>query len=258
MNKRNVRKNPSPDVVLKDYWRNNGRFADLFNQFFFGGKEVLKPECLTERDAVEDTMIQDSDRKILTISRERDLVKQYTNGMEFALVTIENQKNIHYGMPVRTMLYEALEYTRQCKELEQNHRIVGELQTPAEFLSGMKWGDRIHPVLTLVIYYGEEEWDGAVCLSDLTDVPEMFVPFFNNHRIHPLQMNHAGKYHFQNKDNQDFFRLVDAFYRKGGKIGLKELKVQNADGKSAGRAVSGGRRIERGLIQQKERLLLLS
>lgn len=30
-----------PDVVLKDYWRNNDRFADLFNQVFFNGEDLL-------------------------------------------------------------------------------------------------------------------------------------------------------------------------------------------------------------------------
>lgn len=31
-----------PDVTLKDYWRDNYRFADLFNQVFFGGEKTGK------------------------------------------------------------------------------------------------------------------------------------------------------------------------------------------------------------------------
>lgn len=43
---------------------------------------------------------------------------------------------IHYAMPVRSMLYDALRYTRQCKSLEREHRRDGDLKDPDEFLSG--------------------------------------------------------------------------------------------------------------------------
>ena len=253
MNKNNLRKNPSPDAVLKDYWGDNSRFADLFNQFFFGGEEVLQAEYLTEQDTEEDMMIQDMDQEILTVSRSRDVVKQYADGMELALVAIENQKKIHYGMPVRTMLYESLEYTRQCKALEREHHRKGDLKTPETFLSGLKRGDRIHPVLTLVVYYEEKEWDGPLALSDMMDVPEKFAPFFNNHAIHLLQMNHAGDYHFKNKDNQDFFHLVDAFYKKRGKIGIKELQQ-----KSAGREIYWETLAAFGAVTNSKRMIKLA
>ena len=35
-----------PDVLLKDFWRSNERFADLFNAVMFQGEEVLRPEEL--------------------------------------------------------------------------------------------------------------------------------------------------------------------------------------------------------------------
>ena len=38
------------DVILKDFWRQNERFADLFNAVIFRGKQIIKPEDLTERD----------------------------------------------------------------------------------------------------------------------------------------------------------------------------------------------------------------
>ena len=38
------------DIIFKDFWRNNERFADLFNVVVFGGKEVIKPEALHEMD----------------------------------------------------------------------------------------------------------------------------------------------------------------------------------------------------------------
>lgn len=38
------------DIIFKDFWRNNERFANLFNVVVFGGKEVIKPEALHEMD----------------------------------------------------------------------------------------------------------------------------------------------------------------------------------------------------------------
>ena len=35
-----------PDTILKNFWKNNDRFADLFNTFLFNGEEILKPDDL--------------------------------------------------------------------------------------------------------------------------------------------------------------------------------------------------------------------
>lgn len=34
----------SPDTVLKTYWRDRNRLADLYNQAFFNGEERIVPE----------------------------------------------------------------------------------------------------------------------------------------------------------------------------------------------------------------------
>ena len=36
-----------PDTILKNFWRDNRHFADLFNAVFFNGEQVLKPQDLT-------------------------------------------------------------------------------------------------------------------------------------------------------------------------------------------------------------------
>ena len=42
-----------PDVVLKEYWKNNERYADFFNAVLFDGREVIKASQLEERDTEE-------------------------------------------------------------------------------------------------------------------------------------------------------------------------------------------------------------
>ena len=39
-----------PDTILKNFWRDNEHFADLFNAVFFNGEQVLDPRDLTEAD----------------------------------------------------------------------------------------------------------------------------------------------------------------------------------------------------------------
>ena len=45
-----IRNKVKPDTVLKNFWRDNQRFADVFNTVLFNGKQVLKPEDLKEAD----------------------------------------------------------------------------------------------------------------------------------------------------------------------------------------------------------------
>jgi hypothetical protein len=39
-----------PDVVMKEFWRVNERFADLFNGVLFQGEAVIRSDRLCELD----------------------------------------------------------------------------------------------------------------------------------------------------------------------------------------------------------------
>ena len=211
-----------PDVALKNYWSNNERFADLFNQVFFKGNEIIKVANLSDADTDESGIHFDK-QSIDSVSRYRDVIKQYGKDVDFVLIGIESQKKVHYGMPVRTMLYDALGYTKQCKVIENQHREAKDLSLPAEFLSRMKKEDRIKMVLTLVIYYGEEPWDGPESLSDMMNIPPGFEPFLNNHSIHLIQMGKSEGFQFKNEDNNIFFTVINEFYRTGS-IDINQFK----------------------------------
>jgi hypothetical protein len=212
-----------PDPVLKDFWSNNSRFADLFNQVLFQGKPVINPDKLSDKDTEESTVYIENEQ-IKTISRARDLIKQYAENMDLVLIAVENQMKIHYAMPVRSMLNESLRYTRQCKNLEQRHRKAGDLKETEEFLSGMARTDRLYPVVNLVIYYGEKPWDGPVSLSDMMDIPSEFESFFSNYKTNLIEVRNVSDMNFQNEDNQDFFTLIKEFYANDGHMDLNSLK----------------------------------
>lgn len=41
------------NVATKMYMSDNKRFADVFNYFLYGGRQIIKPENLTEKDTTE-------------------------------------------------------------------------------------------------------------------------------------------------------------------------------------------------------------
>ena len=212
----------SPDIVLKTYWRDRNRLADLYNQAFFDGEERIIPESLTELDSDESVM-QLENRTVSATTKIRDVVKQCDSDVGLFLISLENQMAIHYAMPVRSMLMDAHRYARQCQEIESAHRKVKDLKGSNEFLSGMTREDRIRAVLTLVVYYGEEAWSGPDSLWDMMDIPELIKPYVNNYDIHVLQARDSDQYTFQNQDNKDFFMLISELYHNKSKLKIEDF-----------------------------------
>ena len=74
-------------------------------------------------------------------------------------------------MPVRVINADANGYYLQWKDIERKHK--REKQTWAdhgEFLSKFKESDRLKPILTIVIYFGKDNWNGAKSLKEITDL----------------------------------------------------------------------------------------
>lgn len=205
------------DITLKDYFADRNRYADLLNGSLFNGQQIIKSEELQDTDTVQSK----SDNHAI-LERINDIaMKQTNNGNTFAVWFIANQEKVDYSMPVRVMLQEALAYDRQLKEIKkrnQDHakkqsaqkKDTGKCQIPVfadsgEFLSGIKKEDRLYPVVTLIVYWGEEIWQGAKSLHDilhfgedkiLSDafkslVPEYPLYFLNLSEVHDYQNFHS-------------------------------------------------------------------
>lgn len=197
------------DTITKDYVKDAGIFADIFNYYIYGGRQVIRPEQLTERDSTKIALPYGADGAVVPVQKFRDVQKLYatmTDGkMEYVLYGAENQAEIHYAMPVKNNLYEALEYAGQVEEAAKLHRKAmkkrkGELpadegrKTPSsgEFLSGFWKEDRLIPSVTVTIFFGPEEWDGPLSLFDMMDIsdPALLACMDNYHvrLIAPAQM----------------------------------------------------------------------
>ncbi len=181
------------DVVLKQWLKNKERFADLFNAVVFDGEQVIKPEELEEINSESDIVLENADSEEMdteaettkkmsdragtlwhrTEQRFRDLVMRWKGEAELAVLALENQEKIHYAMPVRGMLYDALSYTDQMRLIwgklsEEEKKNVD----ANEFFARFRKRDKLCPVITIIFYYGEEEWDGAIQLYELFDVED--------------------------------------------------------------------------------------
>lgn len=175
------------DTVAKKYMSNNEYFADAFN-YLFDGRIKIMPDDLREEDPVELAIIQKS-RKIFANQKVRDILKKciikHTDEATFVLLGIENQSDIHYAMPVKNLVYDALNYAEQVEAIKKAHLANKDYTSNDEFLSGFGKTDKIRPVITLVIYFGEKPWDGPRSLFEMMDPQyKAFTAFADDYHIH--------------------------------------------------------------------------
>ena len=73
-----------PDTILKNFWKDNERFADLFNTVFFDGRQVIREEELTEADSEVSNYVF-SKEDVSAISKTRDMIKKASANADFVL-----------------------------------------------------------------------------------------------------------------------------------------------------------------------------
>ncbi len=183
------------DSLTKEYMNNPAVFADAFNMYLFHGDQVIKPESLEELDTTEVVIPYGKDGEFVHEKKYRDVLKiMKTDGkMAYSILGIENQTDIHYAMPVRNMLYDAMHLSKQVVEKAKLHRRSKDKNTKAEFLSGFHKTDTLIPVITLVIYWGADVWDGPMSLKDMyssvNERVDKFLPEYRINLIAPEQMS---------------------------------------------------------------------
>lgn len=199
-----------PDTVLKNYWSGNEEFADLFNAVLFGGAERIKPNELEDVDTEESAILENKEyAESLQASRDTIKIRKKSTafGIELVLLGIENQENIHYAMPMRVMGYDYHSYKKQYDDNARKYKTSKGL-TDDEYISRMKKTDKFIPVITIVVYYGEKEWDGAKTLHEMLNIPKEVEPFINNYKMLLVEARENNLI-LHNVNNQDLFSLLE-------------------------------------------------
>ena len=190
------------DSKAKEYLSDNTRFSEICNYVLFDGEKVIKPENLKECDTTEVLSVFGIDRKQIVKQKWRDLLKsvsvKHTGQMYVILIGAEAQTDIHYAMPVKTMIYDALNYGEQVNEAKKRHRKNKDYRSSDEFLSGFTLDDKLTPVITITLYLGTTQWDGPRSLAEMMpQMDERILPFINDYRINllnPLEITDFSKF----------------------------------------------------------------
>ena len=202
-----------PDTILKNFWRDNHHFADLFNAALFDGEQVLNPADLSEADTDVSSFLKFNGHAE-TVQKVLDVVKKTAYGIDFVIWGLENQSKIHYAMPLRHMIGDGFSYLKEYQEIAAKNRKDKNFASSDEFLSNMKKTDRLHPMISLCVYYGENPWDGPLCLMDMLEVPEKIKPLVADYKMNLLELRTSGSLQFHNQDVNTVFDISRSIYER--------------------------------------------
>ena len=198
-----------PDTVLKNYWRNNEQFADLFNAVLFEGKQVIRPEELEDVDTEESSILEHKEyAESIQASRDNIKIRKKSteHGVELVMLGVEGQEHIHYAMPMRVMGYDYGIYKKQYDSNAKGYKKADGLDED-EYLSKMRKTDKFAAVITVVVYYGEKAWDGATTLHGMLNVSQEMMKYVNDYRMLLVEAR-KNNLILHNGNNVDLFNLL--------------------------------------------------
>ena len=175
------------DIAKKKLQEHPDVFADIFNNLVFFGREFVNPSELT----LIPTASRHSDAKGELRERTRDILMQDNrSGVLYLLLGLENQDYIDNTMPLRCMGYDFAAYDKQVKDYMDENRQKGN----SAYLRKIHKEQKLAPVITLVTYYGQEEWDAPKDIYEMLNMPDEWKQGENTF-IHNYPMNfvHMGK-----------------------------------------------------------------
>lgn len=189
------------DVSWKDFLQDARRYADVINGIGCGGCQVVSSDDLQEADTqtilgrMQERQKSDlgkrSRRKRKYRLKIRDMVQKVAFGVNFVIIGIENQEVINYAAPLSCMVYDAGEYEKQMSKVRKLVRKEGKGLSAGEYLYGFRKSSRLFPVVTFVLYAGEEKWDGPTSLRgmlDFTGLPEKLKSMVSDYSINLVEI----------------------------------------------------------------------
>ncbi len=168
------------DTVWHDFLQDNGRYADIINAFGLEGEQVVTANDIIEADSKARTRLRDEVRKVVF-------------GVSFAVIGIENQDKIDYSMVERIMRYESIRYDEDRKRICAYNKRNSNGLNGGEYMYKFQKTDKLHPVITFVIYCGKEPWDAATSIKGLvntTEIPEKLLGFMSDYKINVVDVRH--------------------------------------------------------------------
>ena len=198
------------DIETKTYFQNREHFADLFNFKLYGGRQLIHADDLKPFDSAEVVVeygnLAKQQRQVF-----RDNVSIWAAMQDdhsaYILLGIESQANVNYAMPVRNMHYDSSNYAGQIRRKADSYRdkknpLNEKVNlTGAEYLSGFRKEDRLMPVITIVVLFNADTWDGPRSIHEMLSIHDAdllkFIPDYRINLVAPadFQEDEYRKFH---------------------------------------------------------------
>ena len=135
---------------------------------------------------------------------------------------IENQSGVDNTMPERVMGYDYAAYEAQIKEITEENK---EKNRPA-FTKRIHDEQKLAPVLTAVLYWGDKEWCGPKRLHDMLEFPQkteaVIRPLVPDYPMNLVEVRRIPK-DVREKLTSDFGLIAEYVARKQDPERLEEL-----------------------------------
>ena len=208
------------DIKMNECLKDTKRYADCFNTAT--GSSLISPNELVEMERILEGSVV-FPKTTVYYKKERDTIRgiRSTNDAICAIVCIENQTDIHYAEAANHLIYDAYNYNKQLTDIRKKHEElheeqykneqiqeqVQELSTASVQVSkntysyrGFSPDDRLLPVLTVCVYYGEDPWNAPTSLTDLMDFSgfskkkaRLWKKYIQNYKIIVLDIRRMSK-----------------------------------------------------------------
>lgn len=75
--------------------------------------------------------------------------------------------------------------------------------------------DRLHPIVSITVYYGEQAWDGPTSLKDMiVEMPEEIERIFSDYKMNLVQVRESEQYKFCNEDVKTVFEVSREIFNR--------------------------------------------
>ena len=243
------------DLLTKRFMSKPDIFADAFNYLIYRGEHVIDAGELVELDTTALAVTYASGESgEESVQKVRDVLKEWVCMQDgratYMVLGIENQSHIHYAMPVRNMLYDAIQYENQVKKHQKREPAPSEptADIHGAYLSGFGRHDRLKPVITLVIYFGEKPWDAPMSIYEMCGgVDEQMRAFVQDYKIHLIQPATMSVEQLENLTSEFREAMLFIKYRKDKdalrRVLREDKRFQSIDRDTAAmlRAITGTR-----------------
>ena len=215
------------DILEKKLLAFNDVFAEFLNGVMFDGKEVVKEDELS--DVPSWSQYKGDDKRYR--HQDRDVAKLWKRkGVIVSLIGIENQDIPDEDMIFRVLSYDGASYRTQLSDKDSRKRKAKKVQKErckGKDDSVENATEEIYPVITFVIYYGEEEWKHETTLRKRLKIEDELTKYVGDYHINLIDLKKLSEDDI-NKFKRDFKVIAD-YIANGSKQTTSDVEINHPE-----------------------------